>query len=177
MGRDKSLLPFLKADSLAQYQYNRLKPYFKEVYLSSKQNKFDFLEDKNLIKDTSNIHSPIVALNSIFSTLKDEVVFIITVDTPLVTIDTINKLVAEANSYDITIAQTKKVHNLCGVFRSTVLNKLDEMLKQDIHKVGYLIKNSKAKIVTFSNDDEFINLNFQEDYERSLCIISKPNNT
>ena len=42
MGEDKALLKFNGFSSLSYYQYNRLKPYFKNIYLSSKVNKFDF---------------------------------------------------------------------------------------------------------------------------------------
>jgi molybdenum cofactor guanylyltransferase len=51
MGEDKSLLPFSSSNSLTQYQYERLKPYFKNIYLSSKINKFDFADDNVLILD------------------------------------------------------------------------------------------------------------------------------
>ncbi|WP_228135503.1 NTP transferase domain-containing protein [Halarcobacter anaerophilus] len=70
MGEDKALLPFSNSDTLSQYQYEKYKPFFKKVYISSKTNKFDF--DANLILDKSNIYSPIVALKSIFESLKDE---------------------------------------------------------------------------------------------------------
>ncbi|MGM0519127.1 MAG: molybdenum cofactor guanylyltransferase MobA [Campylobacterota bacterium] len=168
MKRDKSLLPFLKANSLAQYQFDRLKPYFKEVYLSSKNNKFDFINNKNLIIDTSDIYSPIIALKSIFAKLQEKKLFIITVDTPLVTIDSITKLIEKSNGHDITIAKTQKTHNLCGVFNTNIVGEIDYMIKNDIHKVGYLIKSVNSNIVDFENDDEFINLNFYEQYQEAL---------
>jgi len=57
MGRDKALLPFGGYQSLAQYQYNKLKTIFKDVYISTKKNKFDF--EANLIYDTYQINSPL----------------------------------------------------------------------------------------------------------------------
>ena len=50
------------------------------------------------------------------------------------------------------------------------------MLQEDIHKVGYLLKNSTTKYIQFNNDDEFINLNEKFEYEKAIKIISKTNN-
>ena len=49
------------------------------------------------------------------------------------------------------------------------------MLSEDIHKVNYLLKNNNTTYIDFLNDDEFINLNNKNEYERALSIISKSN--
>ena len=109
MGEDKSLLPFSSSKTLIQYQYDRLKPYFKNIYISSKVDKFDFLEKEFLILDENkDIFSPILALDTIFDKFKNQKIFIITVDTPLVTIASISKLIEESQNYDICVAQTEK---------------------------------------------------------------------
>ena len=178
MGEDKSLLPFSTSSSLTQYQYDKLKNNFEDVYISSKIDKFDFLinKEKYLILDKSEIYSPIVALQTILQTIKTEKVFIITVDTPLVSIDSINELINNSNHYNICVAQTLRAHNLCGVFTTSLVEFIDKMLKEDIHKVNYLLKNNNTKYIDFPNDDEFINLNNKDEYKRALSIISKPNN-
>ncbi|RXJ97687.1 molybdenum cofactor guanylyltransferase [Arcobacter sp. CECT 8986] len=169
MKEDKSLLPFANKTSLAKYQYERLKPYFNDVYLACKANKFDFHAD--LLLEDSDIYSPIVALNNIFTKLNSKKVFVITVDTPLVEISSISKIIEESNSYDITVAKTKRVHSLCGVFSNNIKPLTIKMLSDDFHKVGYLLDNSNSKIVSFDNDDEFINLNRPEDYQKALSLI------
>jgi len=178
MGEDKSLLPFLDSNSLTQYQYDKLKTFFDEIYLSSKVDKFDFLSNKEkyLILDKGEVFSPIVALQTIFSNFKSSKVFIITVDTPLISIETIEKLINESLNNDICVAQTQRIHNLCGVFSTDLNNFVNEMLNDDIHKVGYLLKNNITKYIKFDNDDEFINLNNKDEYNRALSIISKTNN-
>lgn len=177
MGEDKSLLPFDSSKSLTQYQYDRLKPYFKNIYLSSKVNKFDFIKDDEIIFDENkDIFSPILALNSIFNKLKNQKIFLITVDTPLVTIDSISKLIEESGSSDICVAKTEKIHNLCGVFSSNISESINKMIESDIHKIGYLLKNNNTIIKEFPNDDEFININNKEEYKKSINYISKCNN-
>ena len=177
MGEDKSLLPFSSSKTLIQYQYNRLKPYFKNIYISSKVDKFDFLEKEFLILDENkDIFSPILALDTIFDKFKNQKIFIITVDTPLVTIDSISKLIEESQNYDICIAQTEKTHNLCGVFSSNISLTIKNMIETDIHKINYLIKNNNYNIVNFSDNSEFININNQDEYQESLEYISLYNN-
>lgn len=178
MGEDKSLLPFSSSKTLTQFQYQRLKPYFKNIYLSSKVNKFDFITENELILDENkDVFSPILALNTIFDKLKDQKIFIITVDTPFVSIDSISKLISESKDVDICIAQTEKTHNLCGVFSSTISSTIKNMIENDIHKIAYLIRNNKFKMIHFHDDQEFLNINNKDDYEKSFEYISKYNNS
>ena len=172
MGEDKSLLPFSTSKTLIQYQYDRLKPYFKNIYISSKVDKFDFLEKNLLILDENkDIFSPILALDTIFKKFENQKIFIITVDTPLVSIDSISKLIDASINYDICIAQTEKIHNLCGVFSSNISLTIKTMIENDIHKIAYLINKNKNKILKFPNNSEFLNINNKEEYEESLNYI------
>lgn len=172
MGEDKSLLPFGQYSSLVQYQYERLKPYFKEVYLSSKINKFDFLSDNSkIIFDEGEVFSPMVALQSILQQMETPYVFILTVDTPFVTLDTINSLISSCQKYDINVAKTQKLHSLCGIFNKSVLSYVDELISQDIHKIGLLLDKFHTNIVNFYDENEFLNLNKKEDYLKALSII------
>jgi molybdopterin-guanine dinucleotide biosynthesis protein A len=173
MGEDKSLLPFLNNNSIIEYQYQRLKPYFKDIYISSKTNKFNFIDENNLILDENkDIYSPILALDTILEKLGNQKVFIITVDTPFVTVESIKKLIDEATDVDICIAQTEKIHNLCGVFSSNISLTIKKMIENDIHKIFYLIKNNKHKIINFLNDDEFMNINNKNEYDKAIKYIS-----
>jgi molybdenum cofactor guanylyltransferase len=178
MGEDKSLLPFGSSKSLTQYQYDRLKPYFKNIYLSSKVNKFDFVNENEIIFDENkDIFSPILALQTIFKIINNQKVFIITVDTPFVSVESISKLVQESKDVDICVAKTEKIHNLCGVFSSNISESINTMIESDIHKIGYLLRNNNTLLIDFPNDDEFMNINNKDDYLNSLYFISKNNNS
>jgi molybdenum cofactor guanylyltransferase len=177
MGEDKSLLPFSTSSSLTLYQYNRLKPYFKNIYISSKIDKFDFMDKNMLILDENkDVYSPIIALNTIFNKLPNQKIFIMTVDTPLVSIKSIEKLIEESENFDICVAQTEKIHNLCGVFSTNISSSINNMLQNDIHKVGYLLKNNNTQIIQFPQNDEFLNLNNKDEYFKALDIIKKTYN-
>lgn len=173
MGEDKSLLPFSTSKTLIEYQYKRLKPYFKDVYISSKIDKFDFLEEEFLILDENkDVYSPILALETIFNKFKNQKIFIITVDMPLISIKSIKKLVDEIEDEDICIAKSEKTHNLCGIFSTNISITIKSMLENDIHKINYLIRNNNHKIIEFPDNDEFINVNEYGEYLKSLKLIS-----
>lgn len=150
-----------------------MKPYFKNIYISSKTDKFNFLNTNNLIlDDNQEIYSPILALQTILETLENKKVFIITVDTPFIKIETISELINESQEFDITIAQTSRIHNLCGVFSKDILNVIKAMIKDDIHRINHLIKSTNYKILEFQNEDEFLNLNSKDDYCKALKLIT-----
>ena len=169
MGEDKALLPFDKYNTLVQYQYERLKPYFKNVSLSSKTNKFEF--DCNIIYDVGEISSPMIALQTILSTLKEDKVFIMTVDTPFVSLDSVATLYESSNGFDITVAQSQKIHNLCGIFDKSILEKVNEMVEDNFHKIGALLKRSNTAYISFEDENEFLNLNTPDEYQKAMELI------
>ena len=170
MGQDKSLMPFGGYQTLIEYQYNKFLPYFSNIYISTKNKKIDL--PNIILDDNIDIYSPMIALKSILKNIQSEYIFILPVDTPLITIDTINVLLDQKDNFDIVVAQSNdKIHNLCGVFAKRLLPTIEKYIQEDMHKINYLIKNVKTKIIQFSNDDEFINLNTIENYKNAVSLL------
>jgi molybdopterin-guanine dinucleotide biosynthesis protein A len=166
MSSDKSLLPYKNFDSLAEFQYDRLSQIFSSVYISTKREKFNF-KANYIIDDNIDVSSPMVALYSVLKYLKSRV-FIIAVDTPLVSKYTILDIINASDNYDITLARSNnKIHNLCGVFDINIESLVKKMLKNDNHKMKDLLQNSSvnSKIMEFLNDEEFLNVNTIDDYK------------
>jgi len=177
MGENKSLLSFNGTNTLVEYQYKKLQKIFKEVYLSAKEDKFDFLEDKSkLILDRCDISSPMVALAQILKSFHNSYVFIIAVDIPLLKEETIYSL------YETTKDKTSQIvvpvdgngdrHNLCGFYHTSLSDTMDGFLEKDIHKIGALIQNSNSIQVTFDSIEEFLNMNNQEEYKKASIIAN-----
>ena len=170
MKEDKCLVKFKNNLSLIQYQYNKLSKIFANVYISSKQNKFDFLEDNSaIIFDKEEVSSPMVALESIFKTLNSTKVFIVPVDVPLIEINTIYNLIKEAqiSSADIIVVKDDEnnIHNLCGVFSKNILPAISSLLTKDIHKIQTLFQSVKCEHILFKNCKQFININTPENLQ------------
>ena len=174
MGEDKSLLLFDGKIMMIEYLYNKLLSIFDKVYISAKTDKFEKLQlpKKQLILDKNQtIFSPMIALESIFQTLPDNKVFIITVDSPFVEKETIQKLIEKSDTFSITIAKDTEnnTHNLCGVFSRDILPTIQEMLQKDIHKINYMIKHSKSyQEIVFDNSEQFLNINTKKEYKEGL---------
>ncbi len=174
IGQNKALLSFNENKTILDYQYDKLSKIFNKVYISSKYE--DEYKNYSTILDNSKLHSPMIALQSIFEQLKDEELFIITVDTPLISEKTILKIINyyENNNFDIVVPKdnTQKVHNLCGVFSKNIKAEIENCLTQDIHKINYLINSTNSMYLNIKKSEEFININTNEDYIKLLKILN-----
>ena len=168
MGRDKALLPFGGEESLAAYQYKRLSGLFREVYLSSKEEKFTF--DVPVIYDRYDQSSPLVALISALETLGSDEIFVLGVDIPFVEAEVIERLYAHRDaSWDVVIAQSPQgLQPLCGFYRRRILPQARENLHQNIHKLQHLLKDTRTLPVTIQNEKTFTNLNTPQEYQSAL---------
>ena len=171
MGQDKATLPFGSYDTLAQYQYEKLKKIFKEVYIGSKTEKFDF--DAPLILDRYAASSPMAGLVSAFETLEDaDALFVLSVDAPFVDEAVISTLLAADPNADAVIARCcKKVQPLCGLYRRSCLPHAKAALEEDKHKMGILLEELDTYYVDFEETETFLNLNRPEEYEAALRLI------
>ncbi len=168
MGQDKALLPFGEYDTLAEYQYHRLNTLFSTVYISTKENKFHF--SAPLILDVShNVYAPTPAFIACFQHLKKDI-FVISVDTPFIDANIIEKIYAyKDKGFDAVVAKTKEgTHPLCGIYSYKLLSKFQDMLKEDSHRLGYLLKSVNTKFVEFDESDAFENLNHPHEYTKAL---------
>jgi len=173
MKRDKALLPFEGYNSLAEYQYKRFQPFLKKVYISAKNNKFDF--PMELIEDCYSDSSPLVALISIFDSLKDvDEVFILSVDSPFVELEIFQKLLDEAEeSSDIIVAHSpNRVEPLCAIYRRSMLDIAKNMICKNSHKLQILLEQVNTQKVYFKNKKSFMNLNYPSDYELAKDLFS-----
>jgi len=173
MQTDKALLPFGGFASLAEFQYARLAQHFSKVYLSSKDNKFDF--NANIIKDVNNSSSPLVALVSIFETLSCEEVFVLSVDAPFVTHEVIERLyeAREPNADVIVIESTNGLEPLCAIYRRTMLPKAQMALSRNEHRLQSLLAQLSVKRVFVEEEKFFVNLNYRDEYEVAKKVIAK----
>lgn len=168
MGRDKALLPFDAFSTLSAFQHHKLSQLFSQVYISAKDNKFDF--DCEVIEDKYKDCSPLVGLVSIFESLKVKEVFVLSVDAPLVDDSIINKLFLEKNrDADAIIAQTPNgIQPLCGIYRRSILPLAQGCLSQNNHRLTALLKASHLQLVSFGSNTLFANLNTPQEYQKIL---------
>ncbi|QOY52039.1 molybdenum cofactor guanylyltransferase MobA [Candidatus Sulfurimonas baltica] len=174
MGEDKSLLPFGGFDTLTQFQLFRLNKIFKTVYISCKdKNKFDF--NANFIEDVKSdkVFAPTTGFIAVFAKLHVEKFFAISVDAPFINKKEIEKIIeADTTTADATIAKTSfGIQPMCGVYHRCIEGKFIEMLKDNNHKLGFLLKSSNTTYVNFEDEKPFLNLNHPHEYTEALSLI------
>ena len=164
MGEDKSLLPFGKYNSLAQFQQTRLSKLFDKVYISAKEDKFDF--ECMVIKDIFKETSPLIGLISIFETLEIDEVFILSVDAPFVNEEIIKNLMEHNESIlDAIVAQSPSgVQPLCGLYKRSILPLAYAQLEKGNHKLGDMLRLACTRFVAFEEDMPFTYLYHIEVY-------------
>ena len=171
MGKDKALLPFGKYNTLAEYQFHRLKTIFRQVYISAKETKFDFAAP--VILDRYPTASPLVGIVSLFESLECDAVFILSVDAPFVKSSMIASIIEAWEGEDAVIARSAgKVQPLCGLYAKTILPVAKQEMQKGNHKLGMLLEEVHTKYMDFSEEEAFLNLNYPEEYEKAKKLIS-----
>jgi molybdopterin-guanine dinucleotide biosynthesis protein A len=170
MQKDKTLLPFGEFENITQYQVSKFQNKFEEIYISTKQiDKFG--KEYNYIIDKNNTYAPTISIISSFEQLKVDNIFFLSVDTPFISFDTIDKLLINHNSI-VTIAKTQFSHALCGVYSKEFLPILNSYINDDFHKLNFILKNIDTKYIQFESEEDFLNLNYKDDYQKALDIYN-----
>ena len=172
MERDKALLPFDDKNSLAEYQYERFKPLFSKVYISAKNNKFDFPVE--IIEDCYPDSSPLVALVSIFEQLDVNEVMILSVDSPFVDIEVFRQLKdrGEIDSMAVVAESPRGVEPLCAIYQRSILPVAKTMIQENRHRLQRLLESVKTQKVFIDDSHKFMNLNYFFEYKLAKTLSS-----
>jgi cyclic pyranopterin phosphate synthase len=176
MGQDKALLPFGEYNSLAEFQYERMKKIFTNVFISAKSaEKFDFT--CKVIQDppTDDVYAPTAGFVSVFEHLHVSRVFVLSVDCPFVDKKSIQALLdADSTDVDATIAKTSSgIQPMCGVYHRSLHVSFKEMLENSNHRLGKLLSSSKTNYIFFQDESIFINLNNPDEYKSAIIELKK----
>lgn len=174
MGRDKALLPFGGYSTLAEYQYRRLSTLFEQVYISSKEDKFDF--EAPLIFDKEKSSSPLLATASIFETIKDDF-FLIAVDMPLLDIESIKKLLKlyreQPESAVYLFESAEGLEPTAAIYRQRCYKTLLEQLRAGRHSMRECIAKEPYHALQIESENAFLNTNYKSEYLKALEIYAK----
>ncbi|WP_457593140.1 molybdenum cofactor guanylyltransferase MobA [Hydrogenimonas sp.] len=175
MGQDKALLPFCGFSTLAEFQYRRLKPHFKKVYLSAKKEKFPFEAPLILDSPESEVYAPTAGLLQVFEALEEPMVFVLSVDTPFVGVEEIHRLVEAASKerVDAVVARSPGGrHPMCGVYSRSILPYIQKSADEQKYRLTDILDAAKTLYVEFPFDDPFFNINRPEEYLSALKNLS-----
>ncbi len=171
MGEDKALLPFGDAPSLTQYQLDKFKTHFKEVYISCKsRDKFNF--DANFIEDNPHYkdNAPLIGLISVFEQLQCNEIFVLSVDTPFFENSHFEKMLQKRDTTAwATVAKSSNgAEPLCALYKKEVLPVMIEKAAQKAYKLSSLLEEFSIQYIDFSDNEIFTNLNYPAEYQKAL---------
>jgi molybdopterin-guanine dinucleotide biosynthesis protein A len=170
MGEDKSLLPFGGCETLAEFQYARLKKLFSSVHICAKSDsKFSFDADIVLDPEGSDF-APTAGFIGAFNTLGDERIMVLSVDTPFVGEEIFRTLIdADGSELDAVIAKTASgTHPMCGIYHRSLQGEMERMLLEGDHRLGKLLAASATRYVLFEDEEPFANLNHPHEYREAF---------
>lgn len=167
---DKTLLK-VGGEELISLQYNKMQKIFKNVYVSTKKDKFkqSFPLILDLLVKEKELFSPMLAFYSIYEYFKgkNEHIFILGADLPNVDEAVVLKLLKNLKEGKSLIARTKQYkHPLCGFYHMNELRKTKQLLEKGVQKLGVL--NKDACFLDFEGEDKFVNLNEPCEFESWL---------
>ncbi len=165
MQQDKSYLSF-GATYLLEYQYQRLKEwgFFAEVFISSKKNQKGIWGD-NIFIDNIHISSPLSGLKTILECSPYDEHFIITVDSPFVSAQSVHEIMCNEQAYDIlAFCDSQHKHHLIGIYKKTALKGIVSMIQHKIYRLQEMHRFVNIKYFFCNKIEEFTNLNTLEDY-------------
>ena len=117
--------------------------------------------------------APTAGFITIYEKLSQDSFFAISVDSPFISENEINKIIKnDTSDVDATIAKTiTGIQPMCGIYHRSLENKFIDMLKEENHKLGFLLKSSNTNFVEFSDEKPFLNLNHPHEYTEALKLI------
>ncbi|MHA1410229.1 MAG: molybdenum cofactor guanylyltransferase [Candidatus Odinarchaeia archaeon] len=147
LGRDKA---FLEVDSqyMIEYIIMRVKKYFKNIFLITKTADLkvklqELFKNINIITDTvQNKHGPIFGLLTALESIKEEDIFILSCDTPLINLQVIDLIYQCLGEHYAVIPRWPNgyIEPLYALYkRIPVLNELKEFINSGEKKLGLLI--------------------------------------
>ena len=167
MQQDKSLLPFGGYPTLCEYQYRRMGKLFSHVYISAKTHeKFDF--DADFILDADEGFAPTYALKRILEHIREEAVFVMAVDMPFLSAETVTALLSAYKKEDDAVIARENdgtVHTLCGIYTKKMHPLIDAAVREEKHKLQLLLKEANTRYVDIDESRSFVNLNYPHEYD------------
>lgn len=163
MGVDKATI-VLNQNTFLEKSIALLSPFSKHLFLSSNTNYGNI--DIPIIKDIYENIGPISGLYSILKEISTDKVFVIPVDTPLLTKDVIQYVLNKQDkTKQISVCETDDgVQMLIGIYDKSILPIIENQIKENDYKLTKLLKKANIQLINvekFSN--QLANINTQID--------------
>jgi len=170
MGQDKAFMKFGEK-FLFEFSLSVLKNFSEDILISSSDQRFD-IQGIIRVEDEMPGLGPISGLYTCLPKIKNKSAIILACDLPLISAEVIETLIRNSEGYEITIAlnHLDLPEPLIGIYSSSIIPSLENMIKMKNYKLQDLVKTAKTNLIKIPNvsDEIFQNINNQSDYNSLL---------
>lgn len=183
MGVDKALLP-LQDQNFLGLRINYLKPLFDEVMLVvDRPGKYHF-EGVSEAYDLFTGKGPLGGIHAGLLAARHDWAFVTACDMPYWDVSLVEKLLAERGDEDIVVPRYNgKLEPLLALYRKSCVPAIEDLIKQQHHRIHDLFQQVKTKIVVLDDAESeqtqaaklFVNVNTPDDYlklKKSCPVLS-----
>ena len=169
---DKSLVQ-INGKTLTQIIHERLSPIFNNTYIVGKENNF---LNYNFIKDVKPVQCPLNGIVTALEHSKNDWIFVIACDLPLVSESIVNGLYNNINPTAQIILPTidDNLQPLCAFYHKSVLKDFNNAVEKGEYSLMKLLDQFDVTKISIPSKDEeqFLNINYQEDLEEAKRFLN-----
>ena len=117
------------------------------------------------------LKGPLSGLYFGLKAIKNDRAFVVSVDVPLIKLETIQKLIDCSLNIDSDIAAVKhngNIEPLVAIYKKDLYNNIERLLTGDNYSMMRLLDNSKTSYVEIDEDAQFLNVNYKDDYNKLI---------
>lgn len=183
MGSDKAFLPFGNT-SLINYQIERFRPYFSNIYLSvprQEERPIDYEAHCGCpaIRDKYSQLGPMGGLFSVLSSVPEDVLFFMPVDAPFtdpkLAMEICEELENNPSRHACTIQNPQgRIQPLFTAYTKSCLPVMEELISQKNYKLRFLLEPETTIVLDrFLPPEQFFNMNDPQSYYFALQKLSR----
>jgi len=174
MGKDKAMLKINNA-SFIQILADKMSG-FDERFIARGPNPTAELPNWKIIDDIYSSRGPLGGIHAAMSHSSSDALLCLSCDTPLISRDMVNKLIAAVTQENDAAAFRTcdgQVHPLCAVYRTSLLPFIERQLLNGRNRMMPLIFEHKSHIIDLDEADsiKLKNINTPEEYRDLLSSI------
>lgn len=170
MGTDKCDLEY-DGESLINIQINKLKKIgIRDIIASGYRGK----ECDAIVIEDDIMKGPLSGILKGLMLIKNDRAFVISVDVPLVKLESIKRVIDYSFEKDLDMAMIRHNGNrepLMGVYKKSLVENIKKVLEGDNYSIMRLADTARYGFLDLDDDDSFyLNVNNKDDYNKLLKI-------
>lgn len=164
-GMDKSLLP-VDGQPLITHVASQLSQHFDEIIIGSNNPEKYSFTGLRIVPDLIPGYGPLMGILSCVKASRHEVNFVTACDIPTMNIKLIKNMINLSVDNDIVmpVSENDKHEPLYAVYKKSIIKPAETILANNGRRIIELLNQVKSKLIGFSDNKWYQNLNSREDY-------------